>query len=383
MIVGAGVMGSSIALQLARRRAGGIVVLDTHGVGQGMSGRSSALVRMHYAFRPEVELAVASLALFESWPDLVGAPSVLRRTGLIRFVRPGEVDRLRANVAMQRACGATVELVAGPDLVTLLPGWRCAGDELAAYEPMGAYGDGARVASDLLARARTLGASYRPGVAVTGLRRAGARVVGVETAEGPVAADVVVVAAGPWTPALLAGAGLEVPITGELHAIALVEDPQAPAGPRPACIDAVTRTYHRPDGPGSTLVGAFSGRPWSDPEHFPQHPPMEELATMVAAAARRLPALAGGGIAHGYTGIYDLTPDGRALLGPVPDAPGLFLAAGFSGTGFKLAPAIGVVLAELILDGRAATVDIDAFRPDRFQRGEPIRPAFDYEDGLS
>ena len=382
VIVGAGVMGSSIAFQLARRDAGRVVVVDRAGVGQGMSGRSSALVRMHYAFRPEVELAVASLRLFDAWPDLVGAPSVLRRTGFVRFVRPGEEAHLRANVAMQQACGAEVEIVADEALTRLLPDWHLESGEVAAYEPHGAYGDGARVAGDFLARARQLGAEYRPGVNAVGLRTEKGRVIGVDTQGGPIEATIVVVAAGPWTPELLTGIGVHVPITGDLHEIAIVHHPNGPPRARLACIDSATQTYHRPDGEQTTLVGTFAGRLWSDPDHFPQQPTVDSLGAMVEAAARRLPALAVGGIARGYTGIYDMTPDARALIGVLPEAPGVCLAAGFSGTGFKLSPAVGVVVAELLLDGRATTVDISAFRPDRFQRNEPIQPLFEYADAL-
>ncbi len=380
VVIGAGVMGSAVALELARRRAGRVVVVDARHGGEGMSGRSSALVRMHYTFRPEVELAVLGLRLYRSWPDWVGAPSLLHPTGFVRFVGPGEEASLRANVAMQRACGAEVELLGGDELQRLLPGWRLDGDTLAAHEPQGAYGDGARAAGDMLARARALGADYRPRVAVTGLQRRTDRIVGVETTSGPIAAPLVVCATGPWTPTLLAGAGIHVPIETELHVVAIVHHPGGPPPARLACIDAVSGTYFRPDGERTSLVGDFTGPRGADPDDFPQQPGMEELAQLVGRAASRMPALGEGGIARGYTGIYDMTPDARPLLGALPETEGLIVVCGFSGMGFKIAPAIGVVMAELIESGRARSVDISAFRPDRFARGEPIRPLHPYGD---
>src|SRR6267142_3251454 len=106
LILGAGVMGASIAYHLAKRRAGRVVVLEKDYAGQGASGRSSALIRMHYSFAPEVRLAVKSLEMFQNWKDVVGEPSVFRRTGFVRLVPKSELNRLRANVAMQRMCGA-------------------------------------------------------------------------------------------------------------------------------------------------------------------------------------------------------------------------------------------------------------------------------------
>lgn len=380
VIVGAGVMGSSIALQLAVRKAGRVVVLDRGHVGEGMSARSSALVRMHYSFRPEVELAVLSLRMFEAWPDLVHAPSLLREVGFVRFVGPRDGVSLRANVAMQKRCGVAVQLIGEPELSQLLPGWRIDKAEEAAYEPHGAFGDGSRAASEMMSRARELGVQYQSEVAVEGLRRSGDKVVGVETSSGYISAGTVICATGPWTPQLLAGAGVSVPIESELHEIAIVRHAGTMPTARLACIDSRSKTYFRPDGAETSLVGTFHGSRDVDVDAFPQRPPLESLATAVGAAANRWPALGEGGLAGGYCGVYDMTPDARPLLGHVPGVEGAYLAAGFSGTGFKLAPAIGVVMSELVLDGRASSVDITSFSPNRFAEGNPVRPPFEYED---
>ena len=108
MILGAGVMGASIAFHLAKRKAGKIVVLDKDHVGRGGSGRSSALVRMHYSFPPEVQLALISLRMFQNWQEIVGQPGDFRKTGFVRIVHPNETERLKQNVAMQRGLGANV-----------------------------------------------------------------------------------------------------------------------------------------------------------------------------------------------------------------------------------------------------------------------------------
>src|SRR5580704_16056846 len=160
VILGAGVMGASIAFHLAKRRAGKIVVLDKDHVGRGGSGRSSALIRMHYSFPPEVELALLSLKMFQNWQEVVGAPGDFRKTGFVRIVHPNETMRLKLNVEMQRGLGAKVELIDKQQLAELEPDWTVDDIELAAYEPNSGYGDGAGVANDFLQAARDMGTAY-------------------------------------------------------------------------------------------------------------------------------------------------------------------------------------------------------------------------------
>src|ERR1700737_2850967 len=161
VILGAGVIGASIAFHLARRNAGRIVVIDKGHVGQGGSGRSSALIRMHYSYPPEVQLALVSLHMFENWRDEVGEDGDFRKTGFVRIVHPGETERLKQNVEMQRKLGVKVKLIDRVELKELEPDWTVDYVELAAYEPDSGYGDGAGVANDFLARARELGVVYQ------------------------------------------------------------------------------------------------------------------------------------------------------------------------------------------------------------------------------
>jgi sarcosine oxidase subunit beta len=380
LIVGAGVIGAATAFHLTRLGAGSVTVLDRASAGSGMSSRSSALVRMHYTFPPEVDLAVRSDAMFDAWTDLTGRPSCVHRTGFVRLVHDEEADLLRANVAMQRDHGAHAEVIDAAELAQLAPGLHTDDVKCAAWEPHGGYGDGAIVAGDLLAAAREAGAYYRPNTPVRGLITDGERVTGAETDAGPVYAGVTMLACGVWSPPLLAAAGIDLPIETELHRVAFVRHPPG-GGSCVACIDSITQTYFRPEADGQmTLVGGFTGPRGADPDDVPDTAAAHELTELVGAAARRVPALADGGIAAGITGVYDMTPDARPMLGEVPGRPGLLLAAGFSGMGFKISPAVGEALAELIVAGAASHVDLAAFRPGRFAVGEPISPALAYRD---
>src|SRR5262249_54849302 len=255
LVVGAGVIGAATAFHLTRLGAGAVTVLDRGQVGSGMSSRSSALVRMHYTFPPEVDLAVRSDAMFASWTELTGRPACVRRTGFVRLVHPAEAAQLRANVAMQREHGAKAGAIDPAELVRIAPWMRTDDVECAAWEPHGGYGDGAIVASDLLAAAREAGARYRPHTPVRALLANGDRVVGVETEAGAVHAGVTVLASGVWSPPLLCAAGIELPIETELHKVALVRHP-AGGGASIACIDSVSQTYFRPEAAGQlTLIG--------------------------------------------------------------------------------------------------------------------------------
>jgi glycine/D-amino acid oxidase-like deaminating enzyme len=386
VIVGAGVIGAATAFHLSLLGAGDVLVLDRATVGSGMSCRSSALVRMHYTFGPEVELAVRSDAMFEAWPDLTGRPGCVRRTGFVRIVSPGEEAALRANVAMQRALGARAEVIDAARLKEVAPGLRADDVECAAWEPNGGYGDGAVVAGDLLAAARARGVRYRPYSPVASLLTDGSRVIGVELAGSGSGtggdreyAGTVVLAAGVWAPPLLRTAGVVLPIETELHRVAVLAHGTGQGTPV-ACIDSTTQTYFRPEAGGSmTLVGAFAGQRGADPDAMAAAAD-EDLAPLVQAASRRVTALEDAGIVRGVTGVYDMSPDARPLLGRLPGLDGLIVAAGFSGMGFKIAPAVGEGIAGLIAGAPANGVDLAPFRPDRLSDGRPIEPPNPYSD---
>jgi len=380
VIVGAGVMGASIAFHLARRKAGRIVVLEKDHVGSGGSSRSSALVRMHYSFAPEVQLALVSLKMFQHWREIVGEAGGFRKTGFVRIVHPGESERLRQNVAMQRELGANVELIDRRQLQELEPDWAVDEVELAAYEPDSGYGDGNVAANDFLNRARDLGATYLSKTRACSFLIDGERVRGVQTEVGTIHARVVIAATGPWTRPLMQQAGFDPPIETEYHQVAILKNAPNMKGGGSACIDSVTSTYFRTDGGDKFLIGDFYGKRPDDPDNFPQRASDMELEEIIERASRRVPKIENAEVMRGVTGVYDMTPDARPLLGQVTGVEGLYICAGFSGMGFKISPAIGLVMSELILDGAATTVDISAFRPTRFAEGKSIKAEFEYKD---
>lgn len=379
IIVGAGVIGSSIAFHLTQQGVTNVEVVDRDLVGSGMSGRSVALVRAHYTFGPEVDLAVRSDVQFDAWTDLVGAPPCVRRTGFVRIVGRDEEDSLRANVEMQRSYGADVDLIDAAALKEIAPEFYVDDLGLVAWEEHGGYGDGGVVARDFLAAAREAGVSYRPKTNVERLVRDGDRIVGIQTSEGVTMAEHVVVATGTWAQPLLAQAGLDLPIETEFHHVTLVRHSPG-AGASICCIDSTTASYFRPEGTmESTLLGLFAGVRGVDTDHFPQAVELDELAHSVTVVSHRVPRFRDVGIDRGTTGVYDMTPDGRPILGEVEDLEGLVVAVGFNGQGFKIAPAIGETMAQVVA-GQTPDVDIAAFHPIRFEQDQLISPPFAYAD---
>ena len=380
VILGAGVMGTSIAFHLSKRKAGKIVVIDKDHVGRGGSGRSSGLIRMHYSFPAEVEFALISLRMFQNWQEVVGTPGDFRRTGFVRIVHPNETARLKLNVEMQRELGATVELIDKHQLRELEPDWNVDDVELAAYEPDSGYGDGAGAAGDFLSAARDMGTIYASRTQATALHIHDNCVCGVVTDKGAISSPMVIAATGPWTRPLLQEAGYDLPIECEYHQVAILRNASDMKGGGCACIDSVTATYFRSDAHDKFLVGDFYGKRPVDPDNFPQRASDESLEEIIERACRRVPNLEEAEVMRGVTGVYDMTPDSRPLLGEIPGIRGLHLCAGFSGMGFKISPAIGLVMSELVLDGKASSVDIGPFRPSRFAENAPIKAEYEYVD---
>jgi sarcosine oxidase, subunit beta len=380
VILGAGVMGASIAFHLAKRGAGKIVVIDKDYAGRGGSGRSSALVRMHYSYPPEVQLALISLRMFQSWQQIVGQPGDFRKTGFVRIVHFNETERLKRNVAMQRKLGANVELIDKNNLHELELDWNVDEVELAAYEPDSGYGDGAGVAGDFLGAAREMGVTYHSRTQAAALSVQAGRIHGVVTDQGTILSPVVISATGPWTRPLFQRMGCDLPIECEYHQVAILRNTPDMKGGGCACIDSVTATYFRSDAHDKFLVGDFYGKRPIDPDDFPQRASDDSLEEIIERTCRRVPKLARAEVMRGVTGVYDMTPDSRPLLGEIPGTSGLYVCAGFSGMGFKISPAIGLVMSELVLDGAGRTVDISAFRPNRFADNQPIKAEYEYVD---
>jgi glycine/D-amino acid oxidase-like deaminating enzyme len=369
IVVGAGVQGASVAFHLARRGAR-VVVLERGTVGGAATGRSSGFVRMHYDLESESRLAWVSFPYFTDWADVVGIgdPGFVR-TGFLQLVADDLAVNLRANVSMLQAIGIPTSVVGSAEAAALVPGAVMDDVNAAAYEPDSGYADPSGTAAGFIAAARAIGAELVPGCRVSEVSLAGDTVVGVETDQGRFLAPVVVDAAGAWAAGLAATVGLDVPVQAWRHDTAYFGLPEGRQPDFPIVIDDINESYFRPEGREMMLVGLESGSELGGEPDRPLEPMRQStVEAMIARVCARLPWMVGGTLRTSHGGQDGITPDQRPILGRA-GPEGFYLACGFSGTGFKTAPAVGTCLAELILDGRATTVDIDAYGLERFADG--------------
>ena len=370
IVVGAGVQGASLAFHLARRGAR-VLVLERETVASGATGRSSGFVRMHYDLESDVHLAWASFPYFRSWQEVVGAGDCgFVRTGFLQVMPEALASQVRANVAMQQRIGVATRIVEPADVAHLVPGAVTDDIAIAAYEPESGYADPSGTAAGFLDAARARGARLVQGCRVSAVALDGDVVVGVETDRGRFAAPAVVDVAGAWAAGLARTVGLDVPVEAWRHDTAYFGLPPGRGTDFPIVIDEVNQVYFRPEGHDMMLVGLEAGNEVGGSPDRPLGSASEaEVEDMVTRVCARVPWMAEGTFRTAHGGQDGITTaDQRPILGQVgPD--GFYLACGFSGTGFKTAPAVGASLAELILDGRTSTVDISAYSLDRFAAG--------------
>jgi sarcosine oxidase, subunit beta len=369
VVVGGGVMGTSIALQLARRRAGRVVVCEKSHVASGPTGRSSALLRRHYSIELYARMAARSFELYSNFEELTGRPAEITRCGLVMAVGPEDAPALRETVAMMQRLGVKVEEVAARDLPRVVPGLSVDGLGAAAWETDTGYGDPASVSQAYAARARELGVEIRQDTHVSGFTVSRGRISGVRTSAGDLSTATVVNAAGPWGAALSRAVGVDLPIVASRQQLVILRPRTDAAAARPVLVDMVDRAYYRPETGGLVLVGTRNRAGVSapvDPDASSERVDPDRVAWTAEAAARRFPGFADAEAAGGYASVYDLTPDLHFVIERSPKVPGLVHALGFSGHGFKHSPVIGEMVAELVVDGRVSVVDATPFSSERF-----------------
>jgi sarcosine oxidase subunit beta len=373
IVIGAGVQGASLAFHLASRGAS-VALVERSAFAAGATGRSSGLVRVYYDLLAEAKLAWAAQHWFRNWAELVGYECGFRVTGFVWIEAHDRLERVQANSASHRAVGVNSSVLDADGIRDLYPALEIR-DEVAAYEPDSGYADPYLTCSAFVSAAKDRGARLWQNAEVTGIATAGGRVQGVTTTKGDIDAPVIVNAAGGWAGRVGVLAGMELPITVWRHDTGVLGVPATVPGPIPVVIDIANAMYFRPEGEGMVLVGLeddaqMGGSP--DADTAAAAPAFAERAT--ERIIRRVPGLIDGDWRFDHSGQDGLTPDQRPILGPAGSAgpDGLYLDCGHSGTGFKTAPAVGLAMSELILDGAASSVDISPFRVERFAEGSHL-----------
>jgi glycine/D-amino acid oxidase-like deaminating enzyme len=387
VIVGGGVIGSSIALRLRQRMPDARVVIVERDptYARASSRLATGGIRQQYESPLNVAMAQYGIAFYRRFDELTAAlghrsRAWFRQRGYLFLADEGNAERLDRRYETQKASGSRVERLSQREVTDRFRGLATHDIRFALFGAEDGYLDPREVLSGLRAMATSTGVEYVHG-AVTEVTRAGGRAAGVRVALGDgvgeheIAAPVVVNAAGAYAASVGATAGLTLPIDPvRQHLFRLALEEPFP-GRIPMVFDP-DGTHWRLDDPISAIDSetVVIGRSRADEpagENFEcDHVRLQE--EMLPTFMRRYPEVQIRGVADGWAGLYEMTPDHNALLGEHPSLPGFVVAAGFSGHGLMMAPATGLAVAELITEGRAKTFDVAPLAVDRFERGQPF-----------
>ena len=368
VIIGGGVTGASLAYHLAQRGIKQVVLLERKFLASGGTGRSVGVIRQLYPTREASEMVLRSLRVFQRFDELVGGESGYVGCGTLIGISEAMLPALRKTMETQRALGIRAELLTPDEIRRIEPRIAPEGVGGFLYEPESGYGDPTGVTVGYARAARDQGVTIEQGAEVAGIRVAGDRVLGVTTAAGEVIdAPVVVNAAGLWAPAVARMAHVELPIMVGRHPVFVVERPATFGRPHLVYLDLAGGSYVRPESGDLTLTGLLTEDETKhpmDPELLGSEVGFEEAAETLERTGRAVPSLSEGHYQRGYAGAFDITPDWMPILDESP-VRGFYIAAGMSGHGFKLSPAVGELMAELITADRT-TINRAPFRLDRF-----------------
>jgi sarcosine oxidase subunit beta len=365
VVIGAGIVGASVAYHLAVRGCADVIVLEKADTEvTGSTARSAAGVRHQFASEVNIRLSIYSIERLKRFSEEVGGYSGLKQIGYLLLVSEARKwMQYQASVALQNSLGVASRTLSPEEIPSLVPWIKIDGLLGATYCPEDGHCDPHGVATGYLAAARALGVEVRRATPAVGILRSGARVSGVQTPEGSIACETVVNAAGPWAGKVGTLAGVQVPVLPYRRCIYMTE-PIASLAPFPFTIDTGSGFYMRKEGE-KLLVGVTNEN----------EPPGENLAvdwdwleTVLERGVSRCPFLENVGIVRRncWAGLYENTPDHLPILGRHPELTNYVDASGFSGHGVMHSPATGMLIAEEVLDGRAHSIDIDGLRVTRF-----------------
>lgn len=369
LIIGGGVIGLSIAYHLAHRGARNIVVLERAGqVGTGSTAKATGGIRLQFSTEINVRLSQLSLTAFEHFEDEVGEPIDFVQHGyLFVTAREDRAEVMRAGLRLQQRLGVPSRWVTPAEAAALFPDLRV--DDLigGTFCPHDGSASPYGAVQGYLHRCRDFGVRVLTGQEAIEIEVAAGQVRAVRTPSASYATPVAVNAAGPRARAVAAMVGVDLPVHPYRRQVFVMTPVDGLARGVPLTVDLDTEWYLHQDRSGSLYMGG------TDKD---SRPGLEEVVdwdgfdAVASAALRRVPRTREAHVVRAYAGIRSLTPDFHAILGAVPEIRGFYCANGFSGHGFMHAPAVGRLLAEEILDGRATTLDLTPLALTRFS-GKP------------
>ena len=371
VIVGGGVVGASAAYHLASTGAGRVLLLDREDrLGAGSTGACAGGFRTQFSSEVNIRLSQASVPMITRFTGEHGLPLDIAQHGYLFLVRDeGLWEEFVSANELQRSLGVEAELITADDAAKLEPGISIDGVVGASYGPEDGIADPSGLTEGYATLARRIGAEILLGTEVRRVMVGGGRTRGVETRGETIDAPVVVNAAGPWAGEVTATAGIELPLDPIPRHVLVTGAFSGVPERRTLVIDAVSSFYFHREGAG-VLMGMRS--PNERPTFETKVDEGFIAEELLPKAVEVFPPLEEAAVEHSWVGLYEMTPDRHPIIGAAPGVAGFYLANGFSGHGFQHAPVVGKLLAELIVEGRAATVDISGLGLERFRAGELV-----------
>ena len=392
VIIGSGIVGSSVAYHLAQAGCSNVLVLEREAhQGKGSTGKSMGGVRAQFATPVNIQMSKYSIDFFSKFDEVVGHPGDYRAHGYL-FCATNEkhLAYLKANKERQNALGVTnVEWVAAEDIVKMVPQLRVDDILGGTFCPTDGFVDPHSVMMGFMLNAREKGVRLWLDTQVTGIDvecgdlsplskaltsqrtpNASSRITGVQTSRGFISTRVVVNAAGAWAAEIAKMAGADLPVE-PLRRQLVPTEPFAELPQRfPMVIDMSTGFHFRREGKGILLA-------WNDPQETPGFKTEFDtsfIEKILTHAASRVPVLAEAEVnpRRAWAGLYEMTPDHHAIIGPAPNVEGLFFVNGFSGHGVMHSPASGRVTADLVLQGHSDLIDASQLSVNRFAEGRSL-----------
>jgi sarcosine oxidase subunit beta len=362
VIIGGGVIGVSTAFHLAEAGVTDVLLLEAGSLGSGSTSKAAGGVRAQFSDRVNIELGLRSLEALDAFATRPGGEIDLHRVGYLFLLDDTEtVAAFEQNVALQNSLGVPSRMISPAEAAALSPLISPDGLLAAAYSPTDGHCTPEAVVLGYATAARRLGARLVTGAPVTGVAAGPGTAFEVAVAGQTVTAETVICAAGAWSRQIGDWAGVDLPVTPLRRQIVVTEPVPGLPEALPMTIDFATSLYYHREGPG-LLIGM------SDPEETPGFQLSQSdawLPRLGDAMLRRAPRLAEFGIASGWAGLYEVSPDHNGLVGQAEPAGRFLYATGFSGHGFLMAPALGEVMRDLYL-GRTPAVDVAPLDTRRF-----------------
>ena len=368
VIVGGGVIGVSIAYHLALKRAGRIVLFEKGQLGEGSTSRCVGGIRLQFSTEINIRFSLESLKIFEQFIEEFGVDPEFKRIGYL-FLGTTELEMgvFKENIKLQRKLGIPVELLNPDEIRARWPYLRVDDILGGTFCPRDGYAGPSEVLSGFASGAKRAGVKIYEGMEIIGISVEKGKIHSVKTKEEEIFAPVVVNAAGPYAASIGEMVGIKIPVKPLRRQIFITAPFHLTDQTIPLTIDFHRGWYFRQEVDGLLLSGPLDSEP-----SFNLNIDYEAMAETSENAIYRVPVLEKARIARGWAGLYEISPDHHAILGRVPEVEGFFLANGFSGHGFQHSPAVGKVIAELITEGRAKTIDITSLSIERFGKGELI-----------